>query len=135
VCFVVVLGRGGKECLVLLGSESLKYLSLYINEVRGKQFIAQGHEAYIFLSLRGKCLSRVSVFQLIKRLAAQVGLRKEISPHTFRHSFATHMIERGADLRVVQEMLGHSSITTTEIYTHLDRNFLRQTIKDFHPRS
>jgi integrase/recombinase XerD len=102
---------------------------------RTKSDIAKGHEDFLFLNHRGKALSRVKVFTVIKDLAAAIGLQKNISPHTFRHSFATHLVEGGADLRAVQEMLGHESILTTEIYTHLDRSFLRQTIVEFHPRS
>jgi integrase/recombinase XerD len=97
--------------------------------------IKPGHEDYLFLNRLGSRISRVSVFTLIKNLAMRAGIRKKISPHTFRHSFATHLIEGGADLRAVQEMLGHESITTTEIYTHLDRDYLKQIIKEFHPRS
>src|SRR5690606_29430825 len=95
----------------------------------------KGNEAYVFLNRNGRKLTRVMVFTIIRKLASEIGLKKKISPHTFRHSFATHLIEGGADLRAVQEMLGHESITTTEIYTHLDRDYLRQVVQEFHPRS
>jgi integrase/recombinase XerD len=135
VDFLRVLGKGSKERLVPLGSDSKKYLSMYMNEVRVHIPIKPGNESFVFLNRRGSKLSRVMVFMVIKDLAAKIGLKKKISPHTFRHSFATHLIEGGADLRAVQEMLGHESITTTEIYTHLDRDYLRQVITQFHPRS
>lgn len=136
--FLRVTGKGNKERLVPIGKEALKYLDIYLHEVRGKtphKSPAKGHESFLFLNRHGKKLSRVMVFTIIKNLAKAIGLRKSISPHTFRHSFATHLIEGGADLRAVQEMLGHESITTTEIYTHLDRDYLRQVIQEFHPRS
>jgi integrase/recombinase XerD len=136
--FLRVFGKGNKERLVPAGSDALKYLSLYIKEIRGKyphKDAQSGHEKYVFLNRNGRKLTRVMVFTIIKNLAKATGLKKTISPHTFRHSFATHLIEGGADLRAVQEMLGHESITTTEIYTHLDRDYLRQVIKEFHPRS
>lgn len=135
VDFLRVLGKGSKERLVPLGSDSKKYLTMYMNEVRVHIPIKPGNEAFVFLNRRGSKLSRVMVFMVIKDLAAKIGLKKKISPHTFRHSFATHLIEGGADLRAVQEMLGHESITTTEIYTHLDRDYLKQVITEFHPRS
>ena len=113
----------------------MKQLKIYINEVRVHQTIQKGFEDYAFLNRRGKSLSRVMIFTIIKQLAEKIGLGKSISPHTFRHSFATHLVEGGADLRAVQEMLGHESITTTEIYTHLDRSFLKQVIMDHHPWS
>jgi integrase/recombinase XerD len=133
--FLRVTGKGNKERLVPCGKEALRYLKIYINDIRVQVPVQKGHEAYVFLNRRGRRLSRVMVFTIIKALAAQIGLKKTISPHTFRHSFATHLIEGGADLRAVQEMLGHESITTTEIYTHLDRDYLRQVIREFHPRS
>lgn len=136
--FLRVTGKGNKERLVPIGSDAKKYLRIYIEEIRGKpphKAPQKGHEACTFLNRNGRQLTRVMVFTIIKRLAASIGLQKNISPHTFRHSFATHLIEGGADLRAVQEMLGHESITTTEIYTHLDRDYLRQVIKEFHPRS
>jgi integrase/recombinase XerD len=133
--FLRVIGKGNKERLVPIGKEALKYLKIYLNEIRVHVPIKKGFESHVFLNRRGTKISRVSVFTMIKQLAASIGLKKSISPHTFRHSFATHLIEGGADLRAVQEMLGHESITTTEIYTHLDRDYLRQVIQEFHPRS
>lgn len=133
--FVKVLGKGNKERLVPIGREALKHLNFYLSGVRGHLNIKAGAEDTVFLNARGSQLSRITVFTTIKKLAGRAGLRQSISPHTFRHSFATHLIEGGADLRAVQEMLGHASITTTEIYTHLDRDYLRQVITEFHPRS
>jgi integrase/recombinase XerD len=133
--FLRVIGKGNKERLVPIGKDALKFLRIYKEEIRVHIPVKKDFESYIFLSRNGRKLSRVSVFTLIKTLAQKTGLKKIISPHTFRHSFATHLIEGGADLRAVQEMLGHESITTTEIYTHLDRDYLRQVIKEFHPRS
>lgn len=135
VGFVRVFGKGNKERLVPIGKEALKYLKMYIDEVRVHIPVKKGFESHVFLNRRGSKISRVFVFTVVKALAARIGLKKSISPHTFRHSFATHLIEGGADLRAVQEMLGHESITTTEIYTHLDRDYLRQVIQEFHPRS
>ncbi|SNS01977.1 integrase/recombinase XerD [Belliella buryatensis] len=132
--FLRVIGKGNKERLVPVGSDALKYLKLYLDEVRVHQTIAKGHEEFVFLNRRGKKLSRVMVFLIIKKQVELAGIQKNVSPHTFRHSFATHLIEGGADLRAVQEMLGHESITTTEIYTHLDRDYLRQVLNEFHPR-
>lgn len=131
--FLRVIGKGNKERLVPVGREAMKYLKSYIEEVR--VHLVAGHEGRVFLNRFGRKISRVAVFNVIKTLAQKVGLKKHISPHTFRHSFATHLVEGGADLRAVQEMLGHESITTTEIYTHLDRDYLRQVIREFHPRS
>ncbi|WP_353139302.1 site-specific tyrosine recombinase XerD [Pseudopedobacter sp.] len=133
--FIKVTGKGNKERLVPIGSSALKHLEIYLQHVRNQLRIQKGNEDFIFLNKRGSKLSRVMVFMIIKDLALAVGIKKNISPHTFRHSFATHLIEGGADLRAVQEMLGHESITTTEIYTHLDRDFLKQTITQYHPRS
>jgi integrase/recombinase XerD len=136
--FLRVIGKGNKERLVPIGRDAMKFARIYIEEVRGKHPHhppQKGFEANVFLNRRGKKLTRVMVFTIIRNLALAIGLKKTISPHTFRHSFATHLIEGGADLRAVQEMLGHESITTTEIYTHLDRDYLRQVIQDFHPRS
>ncbi len=133
--FLRVVGKGNKERLVPIGKDAMKYLKIYLNEIRIHVPVQKGFESHVFLNRRGKKLTRVMVFLFIKSLAATIGLRKVISPHTFRHSFATHLIEGGADLRAVQEMLGHESITTTEIYTHLDRDYLRQVIQEFHPRS
>lgn len=134
VGFLRVVGKGNKERLVPVGRDALKFLKIYIEEVRVHVPVQKGFESYAFLNRRGKKLSRVMIFLVIKGLAAKIGLKKVISPHTFRHSFATHLIEGGADLRAVQEMLGHESITTTEIYTHLDRDYLRQVVQEFHPR-
>jgi len=133
--FIKVIGKGNKERLVPIGGVALKLLDIYLHEVRVHMNIKKGHEDFIFLNRFGAKLSRISIFNLIKSLAASTGLKKTISPHTFRHSFATHLIEGGADLRAVQEMLGHSSITTTEIYTHIDRDYLREVVTQFHPRS
>ena len=133
--FLKITGKGNKERLVPIGSSAIKHLEIYKDTVRNHLEIKKGNEDFIFLNRRGTKLSRVMVFMLVKDLALKIGLQKNISPHTFRHSFATHLIEGGADLRAVQEMLGHESITTTEIYTHLDRDFLKQTIQQFHPRS
>ncbi len=133
--FIKIHGKGDKERLVPIGSEAIKYLTIYLNESRVKYPVKHGFEDYVFLNRRGRSLSRVMVFLIIKGLAEKTGLQKQISPHTFRHSFATHLVEGGADLRAVQEMLGHESITTTEIYTHLDRSYLQETIKQYHPRS
>jgi integrase/recombinase XerD len=133
--FIKILGKGNKERLVPIGDQAQKLLKIYLHEVRVHLDIKKGQEDFVFLSKRGAALSRVMVFMIIKDLALKIGLNKSISPHTFRHSFATHLIEGGADLRAVQEMLGHESITTTEIYTHLDREYLRETIIQYHPRS
>lgn len=135
VGFLRVIGKGNKERLVPIGKQALKYIDIYRKEVRVHLEIAKGHESFLFLNRRGKKLSRQMVFMYIKDLVNKAGLNKKVSPHTFRHSFATHLIEGGADLRAVQEMLGHESITTTEIYTHLDRDYLRQVIQEYHPRS
>lgn len=132
---IKILGKGNKERLVPIGGEAVKYLRIWLNEVRVHLDIKPGKEDFVFLNRRGSPLSRVMIFIIIKDLANAIGLKKKISPHTFRHSFATHLIEGGADLRAVQEMLGHESITTTEIYTHLDRDYLRSTILQYHPRS
>ncbi|HEY9535495.1 MAG TPA: site-specific tyrosine recombinase XerD [Mucilaginibacter sp.] len=133
--FIKVLGKGSKERLVPIGGPAVKALKIWIEQVRVHNPIKKGEEDYVFLNRRGSRLSRVYIFMLIKDLAAKTGLKKTISPHTFRHSFATHLVEGGADLRAVQEMLGHESITTTEIYTHLDREYLKGTIIQYHPRN
>ena len=133
--FIKILGKGDKERLVPIGSEAIKFLKIFIDEIRVHIAVKPGKEDFVFLNMRGNPISRVMVFLIIKDLAKKAGINKSISPHTFRHSFATHLIEGGADLRAVQEMLGHESITTTEIYTHLDRDYLRDTIIQFHPRS
>ncbi|HLK98575.1 MAG TPA: site-specific tyrosine recombinase XerD [Hymenobacter sp.] len=133
--FIRVLGKGDKVRLVPIGQDAMHYTRLYLDHVRATLPVQKGEEDTIFLNLRGSQLSRITVFTTIKKLAAEAGIKKVISPHTFRHSFATHLIEGGADLRAVQQMLGHESITTTEIYTHLDRDYLQQTLREFHPRS
>jgi len=133
--YLKVIGKGDKERLAPIGGRAIKYLTIYINEVRNHQEIKKGHEDFVFLNNRGAQLTRVMIFLIIQKLTEAIGLKKKISPHTFRHSFATHLIEGGADLRAVQEMLGHESITTTEIYTHLDKEYLRSNIIQFHPRS
>ena len=133
--FLKVTGKGDKERYVPIGPQAKKMIEIYRNEIRNHLTIKKGQEDYLFLNRRGSKLSRVMVFNIIKALAIKAGIHKTISPHTFRHSFATHLVEGGADLRAVQEMLGHESITTTEIYTHLDRSYLRETIVAFHPRN
>jgi integrase/recombinase XerD len=133
--FVRVVGKGNKERLVPIGSKSTKELLFYMGHHRTHVPVQKGYEDIVFLNSRGKGLSRVMVFIIIKNLAEAIGIEKQISPHTFRHSFATHLIEGGADLRAVQEMLGHESILTTEIYTHIDREFLREAILRYHPRA
>ncbi len=133
VGFIRVIGKGDKERLVPIGSEAIKYINIYKHEIRVHIKIKPGQEDYLFLNRRGSKLTRVMIFLMLKELAIKAGIVKNISPHTFRHSFATHLVEGGADLRAVQEMLGHESITTTEIYTHLDREFLRTTLHQFHP--
>jgi len=133
VGFIRVTGKGDKERLVPIGASAIKYIHIYKDQIRVHVNPQKGHEDYLFLNKRGGRLSRVMVFYIIRDLARKAGIRKTISPHTFRHSFATHLVEGGADLRAVQEMLGHASITTTEIYTHLDREFLRKTLEKFHP--
>ena len=131
--FVRVIGKGDKERLVPIGGEAIKYINIYAAEIRKHIPIKNGHEDMLFLNRRGGKLSRVMIFLFLKDLVKKAGIQKIISPHTFRHSFATHLVEGGADLRAVQEMLGHESITTTEIYTHLDREYLRNTLQQFHP--
>jgi len=131
--FIKVTGKGNKERLIPLGGLARKQLQMYLQHVRVHQKILKGNEDIVFLNNRGGKLSRVMVFYIVKRLCEAAGITKTISPHTFRHSFATHLIEGGADLRVVQDLLGHESITTTEIYTHLDRSFLRETLERCHP--
>lgn len=131
--FIRVTGKGDKERLVPIGKDAIKYILLYMNNIRVHQPIQKNFEDILFLNRRGKGLSRVMIFYIIKEMAMKAGIKKIVSPHTFRHSFATHLVEGGADLRAVQEMLGHESITTTEIYTHLDRDYLRDTLQRFHP--
>ena len=131
--FIKVTGKGDKERLVPAGRDAFNYLKLYLEHVRPQISVKKSAVNYVFLNRRGSPLSRVMVFIICKALAQKAGIQKSISPHTFRHSFATHLIEGGADLRAVQEMLGHESILTTEIYTHLDRAYLSQMVRDFHP--
>lgn len=131
--FVRVIGKGNKERLIPIGKDALKYIRIYKEEIRVHMKIQRGKEDFLFLNKHGNPLSRIMVFYIIKDAAQKAGINKKISPHTFRHSFATHLVEGGADLRAVQQMLGHESITTTEIYTHLDRDYLRSTLQQFHP--
>jgi integrase/recombinase XerD len=133
VGFIRVIGKGDKERLVPIGSDAIKFIKLYKDTIRVHQTPAKDCEDILFLNNRGKGLSRVMIFYIIKDLILKTGIKKTISPHSFRHSFATHLVEGGADLRAVQEMLGHESITTTEIYTHMNREFLRDTLDRFHP--
>lgn len=133
--FVKVVGKNNKERIVPIGEEAIKHIEFYRNSVRNKLTIDKEFENVLFLNRRGKKLSRVMVFMVVKDAAAAAGLEKNVSPHTFRHSFATHLVEGGANLRAVQDMLGHESILTTEMYTHLDNDFLRETIMSFHPRN
>ena len=133
VGFIRVIGKGDKERLVPIGAAAARQISIYRNNVRVHQKIQPGNEDIVFLNRRGAGLTRVMIFLMLKELVKKAGINKNISPHTFRHSFATHLVEGGADLRAVQEMLGHESITTTEIYTHLDRSFLRETLEKYHP--
>tara|TARA_B100001057_G_C22754508_1_gene913120 strand:+ start:128 stop:1036 length:909 start_codon:yes stop_codon:yes gene_type:complete len=131
--FIRIIGKGNKERLVPLGEIASKHLKIYINEIRVHNKISEKYIDYVFLNKNGDKISRVMIFKIIKKLTEKAGIKKNISPHTLRHSFATHLVEGGADLRAVQEMLGHESITTTEIYTHLDRSYLKQVILDHHP--
>jgi len=133
--FIRVIGKGDKERLVPVGRTAQSEITQYIRHTRNNISIKRGQEDFLFLNRRGGKLSRVMIFNIIKDLTTKAGIKKNVSPHTFRHSFATHLVEGGADLRAVQEMLGHESITTTEIYTHLDREYLRSTIIQYHPRS
>jgi integrase/recombinase XerD len=133
VGFIRVVGKGDKERLVPIGASATKYITIYRNDIRVHMPIKKGQEDILFLNRRGSKLTRVMIFLMLKDLVKKAGITKIISPHTFRHSFATHLVEGGADLRAVQEMLVHDSITTTEIYTHLDRDFLRDTLQRFHP--
>jgi integrase/recombinase XerD len=131
--YVRITGKGDKERLVPIGDSAVKYIGVYLENIRVHLTVTTANEDIVFLNRRGKKLSRVMIFMIIKEAAKNAGINKNVSPHTFRHSFATHLIEGGADLRAVQEMLGHESITTTEIYTHLDREYLRDTLQQFHP--
>ena len=132
--FIIVLGKGNKQRIVPIGSYAIKLINLYINDIRIHLSVQKGHEDFVFLNRRGKQLTRVYVFTMIKEAVENAGIKKTISPHTFRHSFATHLLEGGADLRAIQMMLGHESITTTEIYTHIDRQYLEDAILSYHPR-
>jgi integrase/recombinase XerD len=133
--FIRVIGKGNKQRLVPVSPSVKKEIDIYTNAVRNHQTIKPGNESYVFLNRRGAKLTRVMIFTIIKNLSEKIGLQKNVSPHTFRHSFATHLLEGGANLRAIQEMLGHESITTTEIYTHLDQQFLKEAIISFHPRN
>ncbi len=132
--FIKVTGKGDKQRFVPISPINKKYINLYRKEIRVHQSIHKGYEDILFLNRRGKQLTRAMVFTIIKRLATAIGLNKSISPHTFRHSFATHLLQNGADLRAIQQMLGHESITTTEVYMHVDRRYLSEVINNFHPR-
>jgi integrase/recombinase XerD len=135
VGYLKIIGKGNKERLVPIGEAAIKQVQLYKDHIRTHlPIIKKGQEDFVFLNRRGSALSRIMVFLILKDLAVKAGLKQNIHPHTLRHSFATHLVEGGADLRAVQEMMGHKSITTTEIYTHLDRSFLRQTLEKYHPR-
>lgn len=133
VGYIRITGKGDKERLVPVGGPAIKYMNIYIQNIRVHIPVIPGNEDIVFLNRRGRKLSREMIFMIIKDIARRTGITKTISPHTFRHSFATHLVEGGADLRAVQEMLGHESITTTEIYTHLNREYLRDTLQQFHP--
>jgi len=133
--YIKVVGKGSKERIVPIGAEAITQNLYYMSHYRKEIKIKPDFEDFLYLNKRGKSLSRVMVFKIIKNLAALTGIQKKVSPHTFRHSFATHLVEGGADLRAVQDMLGHESITTTEIYTHIDTSYLRETILNFHPRA
>ncbi len=132
--FIKVTGKGNKTRFVPIAEATQKYINLYRNEVRIHQDVQKGHEDTLFLNRRGRQLTRAMIFTIIRQLSDAAGFQKKISPHTFRHSFATHLLENGADLRAIQQMLGHESITTTEIYVHLDRSHLRKVMEEFHPR-
>lgn len=132
--FIKITGKGNKQRFVPIGSSTEKFINFYKDHNRNKLIVQKGHEDTLFLNRRGKGLTRAMVFTIIKQLAVSINLQKNISPHTFRHSFATHLLENGADLRSIQLMLGHESITTTEIYMHLDRSFLTNVLNTYHPR-
>ena len=133
--FIRIIGKGNKERLAPIGNTAIKLIKQYIKEYRNNQNIKKGSEDILFLNRRGSQLTRVMIFTIVKKIARSAGIKKNISPHTFRHSFATHLLEGGADLRIIQEILGHENITTTEIYTHLDKEFIKEAILQFHPRS
>lgn len=132
--FVRVIGKGDKQRYVPINEQNIRLIQLYLRHIRTAIPVQKGYEDTVFLNRRGKQLTRNMVFMIIKGLAQKAGIRKSISPHTFRHSFATHLLENGADLRAIQQMLGHESITTTEIYMHLDRKFLKDVVEKYHPR-
>lgn len=132
--FISVTGKGSKQRLVPIASLTQKYIGIYVNDIRNHLTIQKGFEDIVFLNRRGKQLTRAMIFTIIKQLSEKIGLKKSISPHTFRHSFATHLLENGADLRAIQQMLGHESITTTEVYMHVDRTHLTKVLEEFHPR-
>ncbi len=132
--FIRVLGKGNKQRFVPIHLQNIKYIQLYIKHIRIHMPVVKGHEDIVFLNRRGKQLTRNMIFIILKNLVLELGLNKTVSPHTFRHSFATHLLENGADLRAIQQMLGHESITTTEIYMHLDRKYLGEVMEKFHPR-
>ena len=132
--FIKVTGKGNKQRFVPIAEHTQKLISIYKTEIRNHQDIKKGHEDTLFLNRRGRGLTRAMIFTIVKNLSEKCGLQKTISPHTFRHSFATHLLENGADLRAIQQMLGHESITTTEIYMHLDQTHLRDVVNQFHPR-
>lgn len=133
--YIRIIGKGNKERLVPLGSKAISSLENYLSLYRSKTMVQNGFEDHVFINRFGKSLSRVMIFQIVKSCVSEAGIKKTVSPHTFRHSFASHLVEGGADLRAVQELLGHESILTTEIYTHLNREYLVDTISRFHPRS
>ena len=133
--FIMVTGKGNKQRLVPIGRPAVQQIQTYLQTVRSHQSIQPGHEDVLFLNRRGRALSRVMVFNIVKQAAAKAGIQRKVSPHTLRHSFATHLVEGGADLPAVQQMLGHASIQTTEIYAHLDQGYLQSVIREFHPRS
>ena len=133
--FLLISGKGNKERLAPIGNAAIKLIKEYITEYRNNQNIKKGSEDILFLNRRGSQLTRVMIFTIVKKIAKSAGIKKNISPHTFRHSFASHLLEGGADLRIIQDILGHENITTTEIYTHLDKEFIKEAILQFHPRS
>jgi integrase/recombinase XerD len=132
--FIRVIGKGDKQRFVPINIQTQKYITFYLNDIRSHITVQKGYEDTLFLNRRGKQLTRVMIFTIVKNLAIKSGIKKSISPHTFRHSFATHLLERGADLRAIQQMLGHESITTTEIYMHVDKSHLKNVMEQFHPR-
>ncbi len=133
--FLRVIGKGNKERWVPISQTAIKYLNVYLSNVRNSQLPKKGNEQYVYLNRRGAKLTREMIFTIVKQLAQKANIKKNVSPHTFRHSFATHLLEGGADLRVIQQMLGHESIITTEIYTHMDSKYLQQIVQQFHPRN